>query len=578
MAMTCNLGTEKMPIILDQPEMETNSTSQSVYHTIDLPAQDHGINNQNFVIDISSNKNYKDGNIRMMEPLKLSLVKNCLSTKKITNEDFKKYPQSLVPSNFMYATNELINFNDTQNDQQKEGPVSLKIEHKKHKRKVKLKEVGHDFSLDEQILENTSTVDNMFGNKSKDNENRKKYKTKKYNVMKKCYKLIAPHIESQEVYILEKPIEKMNDHISPGTNSNETIKQFDEQEHLKESGEADKCIKLHGYSNYSYSEKRQGDLCVEPNLLSDFENYNKESKVNDLKNNGYETKMKCYKCLNCSFMSLSLESLNYHCQKKDKCFNNSETFHCPGCKNVFYSLTPLRVHLVHDHKMLQREVKLILNNVQEMCFEKLDASGDKSSCAYESQSQIIQNGNLFSESEMAVESGGSRDNVGKGDFVGRGAPSAGRELEPCMTKRQTMLESYLDDISQKGDCSLPPTLTQNGSDLLENTFNFTAPVSEQLPSIQPPPAHSSSNGLIEHPHLIMNQQGGHGFVGMANVFPEHRVEEQYKENEGNHYDGDGGLILQNGNYLQHQIHEIPGINLDDNHLGKSRPRTSCRRR
>lgn len=45
-------------------------------------------------------------------------------------------------------------------------------------------------------------------------------------------------------------------------------------------------------------------------------------------------------------------------------------------------------------------------------------------------------------------------------------------------------------------------------------------------------------------------------------------QEQYKDNEGNHYDGDGSLMLQNGNYLPHQIHEIPGINLDENHLGK----------
>lgn len=463
-----------MPIILDQPEMDSHSTSQSVYHTINLAAQDHNINNQNFVIDISSSKNYKEANIRLLEPLKLNLVKSCLATKKTTDEDFKKFQQPMLSPNFVYATNELINFNNNPNEQQKDGPVSLKVEHKKYKRKGKVKEMSHDYTLEEQILGNSATVESMYGNKSnKDSESKKKCKTKKCNVMKKCFKLIAPQIENQEVYILEKQIEKMNDHINQGTNSNGTIKQFDDQ-HLKDSAGVDKCIKLHGYSNYNYSDKREGDLCVESNLLSDFENFNKESKVHDLKNNGYETKMKCYKCFNCSFMSLSLESLNYHCQKKDKCFNNSETFHCPGCKNVFYSLTPLRVHLVHDHKMLQREVKLILNNAQEMCFEKLDVPGEKSSCAYETQSQIIQNGNLFSENDIAVAGAGNRNNVGKSDFEqlssGRGAASTGRDLEPCLTKRQTMLESYLDDISQKADCSLPPPLTQNGSDLLENTF------------------------------------------------------------------------------------------------------------
>lgn len=46
----------------------------------------------------------------------------------------------------------------------------------------------------------------------------------------------------------------------------------------------------------------------------------------------------------------------------------------------------------------------------------------------------------------------------------------GYEMErSSCAKRPTLLESYLDDISNKSDCTLPPRLAQGG-DLLENTF------------------------------------------------------------------------------------------------------------
>lgn len=52
--------------------------------------------------------------------------------------------------------------------------------------------------------------------------------------------------------------------------------------------------------------------------------------------------------------------------------------------------------------------------------------------------------------------------------------------------------------------------------------SFTAPVSEQLPSIQPPPAHSASNPLLDQSHLMIQHQN-HGYIGMANVFDSREV-------------------------------------------------------
>lgn len=42
-------------------------------------------------------------------------------------------------------------------------------------------------------------------------------------------------------------------------------------------------------------------------------------------------------------------------------------------------------------------------------------------------------------------------------------------------------------------------------------------MSEQLPSIQPPPAHSASNSLLDQSHLMVEHEN-HNFIGMTSDF------------------------------------------------------------
>lgn len=83
-------------------------------------------------------------------------------------------------------------------------------------------------------------------------------------------------------------------------------------------------------------------------------------------------KVKCFKCEQCPFMSISQDGYNYHIQTVHNNEQNSEsassqTFRnkilCPGCENVFYSKKSLKIHLVNDHQMSRPEISQLLESL-----------------------------------------------------------------------------------------------------------------------------------------------------------------------------------------------------------------------
>lgn len=83
-------------------------------------------------------------------------------------------------------------------------------------------------------------------------------------------------------------------------------------------------------------------------------------------------KVKCFKCEQCPFMSISPDGYNNHIQT----VHNNERYSeiasnrsfrskilCPGCENVFYSKMSLKIHLVNDHQMSRSEISQLLESL-----------------------------------------------------------------------------------------------------------------------------------------------------------------------------------------------------------------------
>lgn len=83
-------------------------------------------------------------------------------------------------------------------------------------------------------------------------------------------------------------------------------------------------------------------------------------------------KVKCFKCEQCPFMSISQDGYNNHIQTvhfNDQNNDDASTrsfrnkILCPGCENVFYSKMSLKIHLVNDHQMSRPEISQLLESL-----------------------------------------------------------------------------------------------------------------------------------------------------------------------------------------------------------------------
>lgn len=441
-----------MPIVLDQPETDSNSGSQGNLNILELVHKppEYNTTEQNFseTIQLEGNEVEHDG-----------------GQKSGVIEGEQKKDWSLKYVSDIYHSDKLSNFSCSSFRGKENG--GAKEELKKHKKKNK-SNVTNPVNMQMNFQNGNLNSQDMFlmkqlkmkndGNKGKKFSNKLK---EKINGIKKGYKPIAPYPsgDDQKLTVVQNPVPK---HVSSQMNPILIVK-------IDDQGVNESKQKMPEY--FSYNEKKiENSEYVQP---YNFENVSSDLDT-DLKNKkNYVAKTKCYKCYNCPFVTLNKDYLNYHFQKKQKCFANNEVFHCPGCKNIFHSLTPLKIHLMHDHKVLSKEVKVILQSIQEV---RCGMAQEKSSCVFQSDDLSTINGNMFNSNmnsiEMPLTDGENREEIEK-DFenLSNGHLSGSREIEQCGNgKRQTMLESYLDDINNKGECNLPPTLNHNGSALLENTF------------------------------------------------------------------------------------------------------------
>lgn len=84
-------------------------------------------------------------------------------------------------------------------------------------------------------------------------------------------------------------------------------------------------------------------------------------------------KVKCLKCEQCPFMSISQDGYNNHIRTvhnnesdsnesaSNRSFRNKIL--CPGCENIFYSKMSLKIHLVNDHQMSRPEISQLLESL-----------------------------------------------------------------------------------------------------------------------------------------------------------------------------------------------------------------------
>ncbi len=79
-----------------------------------------------------------------------------------------------------------------------------------------------------------------------------------------------------------------------------------------------------------------------------------------------KSSIKCFKCTQCPFISISQSGLDVHVDKNHNNGNQTSVFKklkCFGCPNVFYSQNSLKVHLVKDHQMSDDEIKYLVTNL-----------------------------------------------------------------------------------------------------------------------------------------------------------------------------------------------------------------------
>lgn len=143
------------------------------------------------------------------------------------------------------------------------------------------------------------------------------------------------------------------------------------------------------------SVRRQDEIKAEPPIKSEIDNnnQNKYGSRSTTSPNSQSAlaanlvtarpKVKCFKCEQCPFMSISQNGYNAHIetahnnQNDDESTNNRkirDKILCPGCENVFYSKTSLEFHLVQDHQMSRSDISQLL----ESLFSKKTITSDES--------------------------------------------------------------------------------------------------------------------------------------------------------------------------------------------------------
>lgn len=79
-----------------------------------------------------------------------------------------------------------------------------------------------------------------------------------------------------------------------------------------------------------------------------------------------KSSIKCFKCKQCPFISITQSGLDKHVDNNHHNGNQTSVFKklkCFGCPNVFYSQNSLKVHLVKDHQMSDDEIKYLVENM-----------------------------------------------------------------------------------------------------------------------------------------------------------------------------------------------------------------------
>lgn len=118
-------------------------------------------------------------------------------------------------------------------------------------------------------------------------------------------------------------------------------------------------------------------------------------------------KVKCFKCEQCPFMSISQDGYNNHIRtvhNNDQNYESasSRSFRnkilCPGCENIFYSKMSLKIHLVNDHQMSRPEISQLL----ESLFSKKQSNKCSSS---QSSTLSVVNDKTDSQQNTTIEKG-----------------------------------------------------------------------------------------------------------------------------------------------------------------------------
>lgn len=162
------------------------------------------------------------------------------------------------------------------------------------------------------------------------------------------------------------------------------------------------------------SVRRQDEIKAEPPIKSEIDN-NNQNKYGSRSTTSPNTqsalaanlvtarpKVKCFKCEQCPFMSISQIGYNTHIETAHNNQNDNQSTNnrkirdkilCPGCENVFYSKTSLEIHLVNDHQMSRSDIGQLL----ESLLSKNTITTDEST-SNQNESNIEK-----SSSEMATE-------------------------------------------------------------------------------------------------------------------------------------------------------------------------------
>ncbi|XP_046740039.1 zinc finger protein 99-like [Diprion similis] len=75
--------------------------------------------------------------------------------------------------------------------------------------------------------------------------------------------------------------------------------------------------------------------------------------------------LQCYKCKDCSYMSLNEAFIFEHIKKhmNESRSKEKQMLKCPGCSNTFHHEASLLSHIVHDHQVHQREAQFMVEQL-----------------------------------------------------------------------------------------------------------------------------------------------------------------------------------------------------------------------